>query len=63
MFLVHIRNSRRLITVREEYVTPKELPVVLNTTLAQAPDLMQRHITDPLWSGEMLSKDELTPKS
>jgi len=44
-------------TIREEYVTPKELPAVLNTALAQAPDLMRQHITDPLWSGEMLSKE------
>lgn len=43
--------------IREEYGTPKELPVVLTTALAQAPDLMRQHITDPLWSGETLSKD------
>ena len=40
-----------------EYLTMDELPVILRKILYQAEDLMQTHITSPLWRGKMLPKD------
>ena len=43
--------------LREKYIVIEDLPDILSNILAQAPDLMQKHITDPLWNGAMVSKD------
>jgi hypothetical protein len=41
----------------EEYLTTEELPYILGNVMLYAPVLMQKHITTPLWSGAMLSRD------
>ena len=44
--------------IQEKYITPDTLADKLHCILAQASDLMQKHIADPLWSGTMVSKDQ-----
>lgn len=48
---------RRLGLLSDEYLTIQELPNMLNSVLASAPALMQKHIASPLWSGAMLAKE------
>lgn len=43
--------------MKEKYLTIEELSCILGNILDQASELMQTHITTPLWSGAMLSKD------
>ena len=43
--------------LQEKYIVIEDLPDILNSILSQASDLMQKHITDPLWSGAMVSKE------
>ena len=42
--------------ILEKYTCPAELADILNDILAHASDSMRAHITDPLWSGAMLSE-------
>jgi hypothetical protein len=44
--------------IREKFITAENLPDALNGILAHAPELMQKYIADPLWSGAMVSKDQ-----
>ena len=48
---------RRFGKLTDKYLTLTELPNLLNSVLTSAPELMQKHIASPLWSGAMLYKD------
>ena len=48
---------RRFGLLSDEYLIMQELSNMLNSILASAPALMQKHIASPLWSGAMLAKD------
>lgn len=49
--------------IREKFITAENLPDTLTGILAHAPELMQKYIADPLWSGAMVSKDQQKRKS